>query len=227
MISGKERNYAVLSFCVVLLRLLARVAPLPVDLELVIGPFGAVGVGASGGFADDESRPPAREASPPSASADVNGESSPLSSLSELLLLGGGGGVADETQGDFAIFLALPPTAGDSPSHLPAASLLARAAATAAATSCFLAGRMSTSMSSRLCQPPSVFPRHVPSLASSADAPMTSTGSSSAPPPLSAPPPFWTSLEAESSSFTSLEFWLVCNKDGFHLGEEECEEEEE
>jgi len=53
----------------VMLCLLVRVTSLPVDLELVIGPFGAVGVGAPGGFADDESRPPAREASPPSASA--------------------------------------------------------------------------------------------------------------------------------------------------------------
>lgn len=41
---------------------------LPVDLELVMGPFGAIGVGAPGGFADDESGPSSREASPSSPS---------------------------------------------------------------------------------------------------------------------------------------------------------------
>lgn len=30
---------------------------LPIDLELVMGPSGAIGVGAPGGFADDESCP--------------------------------------------------------------------------------------------------------------------------------------------------------------------------
>lgn len=73
----------------------------------------------------------------------------------------------------------------------------------------------------RPCQFPSVFPLPAPSLASPANTPTSSTGS------VSPPPPFWISLEAESSSFTSLEFWFVSNKAGLHLGEEECEEEEE
>lgn len=51
-------------FC--LLFLLATL--LPVDLELVVGPFGAAGVGAPGGFADDESCPSTREATPSSPS---------------------------------------------------------------------------------------------------------------------------------------------------------------
>ena len=72
----------------------------------------------------------------------------------------------------------------------------------------------------RLCLFPSVFPLSAPSLASPANTLVSSTGSPS--PPAS----FRTSLEAESSSFTSLEFWLVGNKVSLHLGEE-CEEEEE
>lgn len=42
---------------------------LPVDVELVMGPFGADGVGAPSGFADDESWSSTREASPSSSSA--------------------------------------------------------------------------------------------------------------------------------------------------------------
>lgn len=42
---------------------------LPVDLELAMGmPFGGIGVGAPSGFADDESCPSSREASPSSPS---------------------------------------------------------------------------------------------------------------------------------------------------------------
>lgn len=74
----------------------------------------------------------------------------------------------------------------------------------------------------RPCQFLSVFPLSVPSLASSPDTPTSSTGFPSS------PPPFWTSLAASCSSFTSLEFcWLTSKKDGLHLGEDECEEEEE
>lgn len=73
----------------------------------------------------------------------------------------------------------------------------------------------------RLCQFPSVFPLPAPPLVSPANTPTSSTGSPSP------PPPFWTSLDAESSSFTSLEFWLVGSKACLLLGEAECEEEEE
>lgn len=71
--------------------------------------------------------------------------------------------------------------------------------------------------SARLCH----FPLPVPSLASPANDPTGSCGSPSC------PPPFWTSLEAKSSSFTSLEFWLISSKFCLHLEEDECEEEEE
>lgn len=57
------------SFFMVLFCLLFLLSPLfPVDLELVMGPIGAVGVGAPSGFTDDESCPSTQEASPSSSS---------------------------------------------------------------------------------------------------------------------------------------------------------------
>lgn len=56
------------SFFMVLFCLLFLLSPLfPVDLELVMGPIGAVGVGAPSGFTDDESCPSTQEASPSSS----------------------------------------------------------------------------------------------------------------------------------------------------------------
>ena len=59
-------NFSVFMVLFCLLFLLATL--LPIDLELVMGPFGADGVGAPSGFADDETCPTAQEASPSSPS---------------------------------------------------------------------------------------------------------------------------------------------------------------
>lgn len=59
-------NFFVFMVLFCLLFLLATL--LPIDLELVMGPFGADRVGAPSGFADDETCPTTQEASPSSPS---------------------------------------------------------------------------------------------------------------------------------------------------------------
>lgn len=68
------------------------------------------------------------------------------------------------------------------------------------------------------CRFPSVFPPLLSSFASLAKPASVS---------LSPPPSFWTTLEANDFSFTSLEFWPIGRQFCPNLGEELCEEDEE